>query len=249
MITMVRVFCLLFLFISTSTLFSQNFRLVGGLGANFSRASLDGLNFVLNRYNETRQGRSGQATVTRPMQDIKSLSGVTLQLGFNAEFESGLIIATGLTRVGRRGSTYAEVTDINNRAGRRDVRYTANSYNIELGTGFSLFGRGYFLIGGSTDFFNAKNYTRLNDNDYEEVMSDLSLGFSLFTDLSIFLSKNIAIGVKPYYQLGLLKNDFTPLNRAINSSTYTNDDFEDVWSSPSNVGVQFMLRLHVADND
>lgn len=242
------IFTLVAVFISSSSLLSQNLRVIGGVGANFSRGNLKGLNFVLNRYNETRQGAAGQANVTRAMQDIKSLSGLSLQLGFHAEFESGFILATGFSRVGRRGSTYAEVTDINNRAGRRDVRYTANSFNIELATGFSLFGSGYFLIGGSTDFFNVKSYTKLNDNDYEEVMSDLSLGLSLFTDLSIFLNEYLALGVKPYYQIGVLKNDFTPLNRAINRATYTNDDFEDVWSSPSNIGLQLMLRFHISSS-
>lgn len=227
---------------------AQDFRFVFGLGPNFSRGNLRGLNYTLNRYNDTRQGRSGQATVTRPMQDINSLSGLSLQFGFHGEFESGFTVATGFSRVGRSGSTYAEVTDVNGRVGRRDVKYTANSYNIELALGLTSYERGYLLIGGSTDFFNVKSFTKVNDNEYDEVMSDLSLGFSLFADITFFLTDNIAIGIKPYYQLGLLNNDFTPLNRAINNATYRNDNFEDVWSSPSNVGLQLMLRFHVSSD-
>lgn len=238
---------LVFFLIFCSSVFSQEFRFVGGIGANFSRGDLDGLNFVLNRYNQTRQGQTGAAKITRPMQDINALVGIGWQLGINIEFSNDFIMAAGLNRVGRRGSTFAEGTDINNSTVRRDVRYTANTYNFDFGLGKVLDG-GYLLFGASVDFYNAKAYTRVNNNDYENVMTDLGLGASFFADLTFFLSDNVAIGLKPYYQFGLLKNDFSDLNQAINPATYTNDDFEDLQSLPNNIGVQLQLRFHVSSD-
>ncbi len=108
---------------------AQDFRLIFGVGPNFSRGSYQGLNFVLNRYNETRQGQvnsQGQqvgATLTRPMGNITSPFGVSVNVGMNVEYD-GFILHAGFGRVGKRASTYAEVTDVNNRQGRRYKIYS-----------------------------------------------------------------------------------------------------------------------------
>jgi hypothetical protein len=235
-------YALLIIVISSSAVSAQSLRLVGGIGGNYSIGSYKGLNFVIDRYNATRQGQTGAATVTRPMSNINSLVGVSWQIGFTLENASGLTLYTGINRVGRSATSYAEATDINNNTGRRDVRFTSNSLNFELGLGKHM-GFGYILAGGSLDMFSAKAYTRINSNDYDEVMDDFNLGMSLFLDISVFVTSRFAIGIKPYLQTGLLKTDFTDLNRAINSATSTRDSFEDQQSSPLNVGTQVFLRI------
>lgn len=245
---MIRFFsALIIILIFNSSAKAQGFRLAGGIGGNYSIGNYEGLNFVIDRYNETRQGQSGAATVTRPMKNIKNLIGISWQLGLMLDVSENLSFYTGINRVGRYATTYAEATDINNNTGRRDVRFTSNSMNFELALGKRA-RFGYLMFGGSLDLFTAKAHTRINSNDYNEVMSDFNLGFSFFVDASIFITPRFAIGLKPYLQTGLLKTDFIDLNRAINRATYINDDFEAQESSPLNVGAQVFIRIFTLDD-
>lgn len=237
-----RLLCTLavLLFIAPATQ-AQDFRLYGGVGANYSRGNFNGLNYVLGRYNQTRQGQANAATVTRPMGDINALSGFSWQLGFLYEF-GDFTLSLGFNRAGKRAETYAEVTDINGNNGRRDVKFTANASSVESALGART-RFGYLSLGGSMDFLRAKSYTRINSNDYDEVMDDSNIGFTLFTDINIFITENFALGFKPYYHVAALESDFTPLNRAINSATYSRDSYEDQSSRVSNYGLQVYLRI------
>ncbi len=221
--------------------FSQSVELVGGIGVNASQGKYKGLNFVLNRYNQTRQGQSGAAKVQTAMGTINSLTGISWQLGLTVVDEN-LVFYTGVNRIGRAGSTFSKVTDINGSTGQRDVRFTANSVNLELGLG-ARNKRFMGILGGSLDFIKNKAYTKLNSNEYNKVMDEFNLGFTFFADINVFVSKNFALSVKPYWQAVLIDTDFTDLNRAINPATYYNDDYEDVSSSASNIGLQIQLRI------
>lgn len=226
--------------------FSQTFHLLGGLGFNASRGSYRGLNFVLDRYNQTRQGQAGAAKVNAQMGNINLQTGIGWQFGLLVlpDEDEGLLLYTGINRIGRAGSTYATVTNINGGSDRRDVRFTANSVNFELGLG----GRyDYYMgmVGGSLDLITTKAYTKINGGDYKNVMKDDAIGLSFFIDFSVSVSEYVAVGIKPYWQMVIIETDFTDLNRAINPATYSRDDYSDASSSTSNFGAQLQLRFIV----
>ena len=226
--------------------FSQSIKLIGGLGFNASRGSYRGLNFVLDRYNQTRQGQAGAAKVNTQMGNINLQTGIGWQFGLLVlpDEDEGLLLYTGINRIGRAGSTYATVTNINGGTDRRDVRFTANSVNFELGLGGSY---DYYMgmVGGSLDLITTKAYTKINGGDYKNVMKDDAIGLSFFIDFSVSVSEYVAVGIKPYWQMVIIETDFTDLNRAINPATYSRDDYSDVSSSTSNFGAQLQLRFIV----
>lgn len=226
---------------------AQTFRVIGGLGAGVSKGNLKGLNYVLNRYNETRQGQSGAAKVTSPMGNINWLHGINWQVGFTFQQSSpGPLLYLGLSRLGRVGSTYATVTDINGKEGRRDVKFSANTVNAEMGYGY---GDETFIgmLGGSLDILSTRAYTKLNSDSYSKVMGDMNLGMSIFFDASVFVTERIAIGIRPYVQLALLETDYYDLNQAINPATYFNDG-NATYSRFNNWGCQVMLRIATIDD-
>ncbi len=242
-----RIFLVAITFIITMpSAFSQSMKIFGGLGFSASRGSYKGLNFVLDRYNQTRQGQSGAANVNTSMGNIRFLSGVSWQFGLLVlpDEDEGLLLYTGINRIGRAGSTYATVTNINGGTDRRDVRFTANSVNFELGLGGSY---DYYMgmVGGSLDLITTKAYTKINGGDYKNVMKDDAIGLSFFIDFSVSVSEFVAVGIKPYWQLVIIETDFTDLNRAINPATYSRDDYKDATSPTSNVGAQVQLRFIV----
>ena len=224
---------------------AQSVRVLGGISANASKGNLKGLNFVLDRYNQTRQGNQGQATIISPMGNINWVSGLGWQVGISIESDRGALLYLGLNRVGRSATTFATVVDVNGNRGQRDVKFSSNSINSEVALG----ARGeHFvgMLGGSFDLINSRAYTKINSDKYNKVLSDLNIGISLFFDASYYLTERFSVGIRPYVQLAFLETDFYDLNRAINPNSYFND-YSETYSRFNNWGAQVFVRIASLD--
>lgn len=209
-----------------------------------------GLNHVINRYNETRQGQAGAAVLSRSMRNITIMGSLGWRIGVGIPFEDidgGVFFS--LTRAGRRASTYAQGKDINGTYYQRDVRFTANSLNLEGSFFFGGSSEGIMLsVGGSMDFISHKAYTRLNDAAYKEVMDELNVGISFFLQGDIYVHENISVGLRPTYQWIPITTAYTELNEAINPATAQFDEKDDISSTGSNFTLSLMLNFIIGED-
>lgn len=219
---------------------AQDFRLMGSIGGNMSVGYFKSLNFVIDRYNQTRQGQNGAASLKRDMRDINVLVGLSWRLGLTLEGD-GIALYGGLSRTGRSASTYAIGTDVNGNEIKRDLKFTANSVSLEAGAG-AADDNWLVLLGGSGDFMFFNTYTKTNtDSEWSRIQNHINIGMTLFTDISYFPHENIGVSVRPYYQFGFFNANFSGVNKKINPATYQNDFEEDQHSAMRHFGLQLSL--------
>jgi hypothetical protein len=240
---------LLLLFICTLSIIAnaQTKIFVSG-GAVYSYGKFSGLNYVIHRYNETRQGQNGAAQLTTNMQPLKAYLGFGWRLGFCSYFDR-LGIYMGINRTGRSAHTFAEAQDVNSKTVHRDLKFTANSIGLEAALamghpdkdGFTL------LVGGSADYINNQAYTAIDNEAYKRPLKDFTLGVSGFFEPTIMFTDRLGIGLRVSYQMATLAQDFTDLSVAINPATHQNDDPLRISSRCNNLSVQLMLNFIAGD--
>jgi hypothetical protein len=222
----------------------SQYLLICSLNPSVSVSQYKGLNYVIDRYNQTRQGQNGAATLSRNMSNLNILPGLGWRLGINIPFDDGNGMFFALNRTGRRASTFAQATDVTGKNVQRDLRFTANSLNLEAGYYYGGSDEGLMLnFGGSLDLITLKAKTRLDDNDYKTVMDEFNVGISLFMQADVYLSDIISVGFRPNYQYIPLTTTYGSLNDAINPATSQLDTKEAVSSKGSNFTLSLMLNL------
>lgn len=223
---------------------------VASFNPSISVGQYKGLNNVIDRYNQTRQGQAGAAVLSRSMRNINIMASLGWRIGVGIpsdEFNGGVFFS--LTRAGRRASTYAQGKDINGTYYQRDVRFTANSLNLEGSFFYGGRDEGMMLsLGGSMDFISHKTYTRLNDAAYKEVMDELNVGISFFVQGDLYVYENISVGLRPTYQWIPITTAYTELNEAINPATAQFDNKEDISSTGSNFTLSLMLNFTIGED-
>jgi len=212
---------------------------IGG-GENFSFINIESLDFVVNRYNETR------SYLSQPMDDFNYMRGGTVNAGYVSQ--GGLTME--LAWVGRHMKQAAEGVDNTGTLQRREVKVRNNTTNF--GFGYTYVRESVFCPGilASFDFGSLKSFTRvapaadIKDTDFEQVMKDIQLGMSFTLNLMIAAKeKPWGLAVRPYYQLQFFGVDYQDLNLAINPATANADYDEDLMEANSNFGVQVALML------
>ncbi len=224
------------------TIHAQIFYMGGG--ENFSFINIESLDFVVNRYNETR------TYLTKEMDDFSYMRGGTVNLGFVGE--SGLTLE--MAWVGRHMKQYAEGVDNTNTLQRRDLKIRNNTFNI--GGGYTFARESVFCPGilATFDFGSFRSFTRIapaddiKDADFDQISKDTQLGLSFMLNLMIAAKeKPWGIAIRPYYQVQLFGVDYQELNFAINPATASADYTEDLSEPNSNFGVQVTLMLVFRD--
>jgi hypothetical protein len=251
-------FLILFLF-SCSTIYSQdvqkydkdrNYFFIGG-GGNWNSFSHSGLDFVIDRYNETRQGKPGQFRLTQKMDKINSMIGYNFGLGWvSNKYDNGLFYTMYFQH--GSGSTYSEGYAPTDTLGlnlmRRDLK--ASLGNFSMGMGFMPIQTVVMDIGiggqVNMDFLDVE--TKTDNTSYKKLTSDMGeLGFggSFYLLINFFLSKSIplCLSVQPYYFYDFLPSDMSDVNEEINSATYTADNAKDQKGKMSHLGLQVQLNL------
>lgn len=209
-------------------------------GSNLSFTNCAPLDFVVQRYNDTR------TYLSDPMDEFDNISGVGITAGMLTE--DGLLFE--MRWAGRNQVVSAQGIPAGETLQERDLKLRANSYGIGIGYAMP---KGNFRPGldASIDFGAVKTYTRtgqaseVSGTGYDEITNEINIGATMAGNIFILFNKDQTWGIllKPYYQYYFSKNDFSELNAAINPNTAIDDDPEAQVGKLNNYGVMMLLVL------
>ena len=218
-------------------------KVYAGLGFNAGYMSVDSLNWIIDQYNER------QSNVERPLKNVQTPLGVSGQLGLVfGKFIIDLGYTTRMT-----GSRSRE--NVNATTGTyltRQLRFRANTFDIGAGAVLAENDNTMFSLGGSMDFGAVKIFTRYSTNDQvgtiplnAPVMNELTLGTTIYFQgmVNIGLNNPLYLYFRPFYSYAWNKNDFQPVNRAVNFQTHL-DDPQFILANPHNVGLKIGIAFY-----
>ncbi|MBC8172337.1 MAG: hypothetical protein H7X71_00400 [Chitinophagales bacterium] len=191
-----------------------------GMGYNTTFAGADELDFVINRYNETRNYLDMEMELPH-FQD-----GFVLHIGIHA---GAFLLDVGYT--GRSAKVSATGTDVTGTHQQRDFKTKMNSIDIGLGGVLAQNSDLAFALGINTAMGNEKSQTRsglsddINTIDYLDIDKSFTIAFEPFMQFIFSPTEDLAFIIKPYYHMRLMKIDYAPVNAAMNPSTAGNDPF------------------------
>lgn len=220
-----------FLFVTSMTSFGQGMFLEGGYGMQFTKP--DGLNYVVDRYNETRP------YLTEEMKHFNNLNG--FNYGFLAVVGN---IAFEAVYVHRSQNRSAVGVDGTNQEVERQLRAALNGVGFGLGYGVAEDNFG-LLFGTRLNTSALKIRTKVGavdevkSEDWEDIHNQLH--FDL--DLNIKLLLGYVI-IEPYYTFQLFPsiNNMAEVNEAINPNTFQNDS-EEIPFKSNGFGLKLMLAI------
>jgi hypothetical protein len=218
-----------------------------GPGVNFNTFNHNGLDFVIDRYNKTRQGGTGQFILSQDMGKIHTLTGFNGGFGWvNNQYGDGIFFM--FNYMNGSGKSHAEGEDTFGIFGERDLKLSLAHWTMGIGwmpwqTPMFDVGIGYQF---NIDMLQVD--TRVNDGPWENLTGDLGeLGFgsTLFLQFNFFLFKGfpLSLGVTPYYMFDFMMSDMEDVNEAINPNTYSYDNEDDQMGRMSHLGVQVNANL------
>ena len=190
-----------------------------------------GLDYVIDRYNETR------SYLSRKMNHPGFFQGVNLAIDYY--FPKSIM---DIEIVQRKSDMTAEAGSLKQS---RDLRYKVNSFN--LGYGAKLNTKNSKVTGSylGLDFslIIVKNYTRTyqtggNKSDFTRISWEPVIGFSPYLQLV-----GNRFTAKIYYQYTLTKQDFWDVNVRINPNTWSKDNISDVKGRTSSIGISTRYNL------
>lgn len=199
-------------------------------GYNCHFASPEGLNYIVDRYNETRP------QLTEQMEQFTHLDGFCFStflgagifgLDFGYDHRSQNRSAMGLNRI--------------NQPLEREVRVAINTGNFGLYTAIPR-DNDLFAIGSRVNFGGVKVKSRLARTEVIEDEEWTELYQELYADFDInlkYIRKNLAFEV--YYLIGGNKN-IAEVNEKLNPDTYQNDPAE-INFRPNGFGVKLKLAF------
>jgi hypothetical protein len=199
------------------------------------------LNYSVDRYNETREWLDDE------LDPIQSHTGYSFTLGaifvnFGMEMEYASYSSGTSEASGAQPATGT--------VGKRTLWSDQGVFALNL---FYLLeepgesdGSLYHGPGFGFDFASISVWTAVNDGEENDYVDELNMYFNLFYQLYFVVLEDwdepsLAIDVRPFYSFGLTGEDYYVLNKAINSSTYRNDDMDALIDSFSNLGVKVRL--------
>lgn len=227
---------LMIIFLSPVFAFSQYANL--GLGYNVGiHASNKGMNYVLDRYNETRSYLA--ATMGKP----SVFRGMTYYMDI---YLGKRIFDFDLTY--NKSYCFAEGVDNTQSLVHRDIRFKATScamgYGKKVISGKRAMGI-YIGVDGNIMFLKVatRKYTVGQFKpEYVEVQDDVNLGLTPFVQ---WVGNRIS--TKAYLRVLLLNNSYYYLNRTINPGTYVKDNSDDIEGRLVSVG--FSARYNLFKNN
>jgi hypothetical protein len=204
------------------------------------------LNDVIDRYNETRQGQAGAATLSKEMGHFGLQSGyefafgrVIDDAGWFADFHLGILEA----------GTHAEGVSLDGTTARRDLRLVTHSLGIGVGASIIQNNHMEVGVGGSFHFSRNRVYTSVNEEPEELAFEDpVPISLTPFLQATLFLSRKIPLAVfgRGYFELPVLATDYAEVNEKINPATYVNDEDRDFssrnWRPGFTAGVALILH-------
>lgn len=215
-------------------------------GITGSATHLQGLNDVIDRYNETRQGQEGAASLSKDMGHIMAQSGYEFALGRVLD-DLGWFMDLHLSFF--KAETYAEGFNLDGSPVRRDLKLESAMFSA--GVGKSIIQNRFIEMGAgiAIDVNWNKVYTAVNAGDMEEIFEDESpVSIAPFTQATLFLSRKIPLAAfgRGFLEFPVLRSDYSDLNQALNPYTYLNDEGKDFkslnWRPGFSVGLALILH-------
>ncbi len=209
----------LILLFSFSIIYAQTAYI--GAGYNLSNGSFDKFNFVIDRYNETRE----DLNLDPEMENINLMHG--------ASFEFGIMIPYFLFGLGfqyDRAKSFAQLIDDNNIKQQRDL--WLRTFNMAMDVGLALGAEGFIAAPGvGLNFMFHRYLTRsgpankIDDMDFYEPDSEMTLQAKIFIKFIFGGMEDPGLGlmIEPFYNLGMLGSSMFYMNRDLNPQTYLND--------------------------
>lgn len=202
-----------FLCVLSYALYAQNGYMAFGYNLNFF--SSEQMDFVVDRYNETR------TFLDNEMEYPHMMDGFTMRIGGGDAVFADL----GFSWKGDEINAYG--TDLSNNSFERNVKYTFSAWDLGVGLGLGerrLIGIGYCFTFGNEKIYNrVASPEEIDNTDYDVVSKTFMLGGNVFLQIIAPLDNNVAIIFRPYFQMNYFNNDFAPLNAVINPNTFQND--------------------------
>ncbi len=217
-----------------------------GVGYHLTGIQNPGLNYIIDRYNETRQGQAGAATLTKEMDYLNNPGGFAFGMFLlDNKYLNGYFF--DLNAAFLKSKAHAEGLDVNQNPASRDLELRMGNYSLDFGF---MFYQSPFIdlgIGMGTSFLWGTITTRTGNADFENAQDIISGGFQFFPQINFFLTKSVpvSLSVKPYYYIDLIKTDFSDLNEFINPYTASDDPAEDQQGRFSHLGAQIRLNLMI----
>lgn len=182
----------------------------GGYQGNYMQ--LKPLNFVINRFNDTR------TDLSQPMGNIEFLNGPGISLGIGG----GNMAAIGHYK------RYDKVQQGSWREGGNklttSLKLEANDYGIAFGAVPGIGNSITFGMGLEITFLDLTISAETpHAEGYEVVEQYLKLGFAPYAQLFLGLTDHLYIYLKPSYTLDSRFSDFYAVNEAINPATFQMD--------------------------
>ncbi len=212
----------------TSSVFAQRpeNRMYMAGGFNYQLASGGPLDYVIDRYNQTRD------YLTDEMDKVDHMSGAAFSFGFGmGEDVDFLLFEIGLT-IGGSGSLSAE-GPVNGVQQVRDLK--VKSFLINTGFAYLIqteqkfeYGIGLFVDYGG---FNVRTRTYTagqNAPDFKDVgdQNNTLVGLTPTIFLDYNFSETFGLTLRPFYRYQIYENDMSYVSKEINPNTYNNDDYE-----------------------
>lgn len=211
-----QIFAFILLFSNGTKVAAQDFFLNYEIGYNMHFMKPEGANFVVNRYNETRNFLDNE------MDEFNNLDGFTMGIGM------------GLNRFGYfevgfngRGKTRFARGNVSGQNFQRDLRVRNNG--VYFGAGYPI-GEGSLRIipGIRADLSFLKVHTKIGNPDaIDDIEWDEIYDGTIIHGVFVCKFMIGAIAIEPYYTLELfpdtIEYGFEYVNEAINPNTYQND--------------------------
>jgi hypothetical protein len=227
---MKKIYILLFV-LSLPSIASAQIWVTAGYG--FSWLNTDGANFIIDRYNGTRNYLSKELDRPGAFTGFGingGLNFVSIQMDVRYNFRSTQLTSEGVVN----GTNF-----------KREIDMSFDSFGFGIGYGAfeDIIGYG---IGATIEIIRPEISTKITGSSETEVdVTSFSTAVSPHVILMIKLGKDIPIGfsVRPYYTIGLDEIDYSDLNKTINPATYENDQAENQISTLKGFGIELQFGL------
>ncbi len=207
------------------------------LGGGYNQVNIkaDGLNFVIDKFNESRRLVGNQA-----MKKVESITGFSGFLGtYGYVGESAFFLEF------RYGGAGQNLTATERVAGQPPIEYDLrfDTHHIQLGFGLMATSTPYFGIGlGIAPDLGIQVVNDKTGGGSIEVINSFNPGISFILPVYALLGP-VMLGVRPYYTLQLSNSDYSELNARLNPATFANSPADAQISKFNHFGIEFRVGL------
>lgn len=189
-----------------------------GIGYNMAFLQSEGLDFVTNRYNETRPYLYDQ------MDEPRYFDGLSIRGGLA---RNAFLVDFGYTQ--QSCVVSAEGIDATGVAIQRDLKNKWNTLDVAFGVNVGDGEKGAFALGVNFGLNSEKSLTRSDTPDnigkanFAQVQKQFKVGISPFVQLILAGEGGAGVLIRPYYAWSPVTTDYSELNAYINPYTAVGD--------------------------